>query len=172
MKTLIDRVYETHNHSKLGSGRIGVVALECNISDVTLNGKPVAERGVHHLLNFALQSLQDAYAGATDMADAIERHRAKLARIVAGTIGVRESGAGEPAIARYIRAECRRVLSAIAKADYKKLAPEARDDFLDAKFAAAPDATRDAITALATARMDADLAAEKRTAALRTTITM
>lgn len=171
-KILIDRVYETQNHSKLGSGRIGVVTLACEISDVTLNGEPVAPAGVEHLLTFALQSFQDAYAGAADRADAVERHTAKLARVIAGTIGTHTRGEAEPAINRYIRAECRRVLSAAAKAEYKKLAPDARDDFLDAKFAAAPDATRNAITALAQARLDADIAAEKRTAALRTTITM
>lgn len=74
-------------------GSIGRVVLESDVTTIKLNGKPVPEASIHYLLNFALQSLQDAYAGAKDLAEAQGLWAKKLDAIVDGTIGVRGAGA-------------------------------------------------------------------------------
>lgn len=91
------------NHRTFGA--IGKVVLEADVKTVKLNGKPIPEASVEYLLNFALQSLQDAYAGAKNAAEAQGAFTTKLDRLIAGTIGTRASGTGvtdEVRIARRI----------------------------------------------------------------------
>lgn len=75
-------------------GDIGKVTLTAPKGDYTIDGKALPESSVHHLLTFALQTLQDAYAGAKDAAEAQGAFNGKLDKLLAGTIGTRSSGGG------------------------------------------------------------------------------
>jgi len=73
-------------------GHIGKVFLESDVTTVKLNGKPIPESSIEYLLTFALQSLQDAYAGAKTEAEAKGGWEKKLDAIVGGTLGARGTG--------------------------------------------------------------------------------
>lgn len=75
-------------------GEIGSAALVANVTDVTLDGKVLPEASVEYLLHFALQSLQDAYAGAKTDAEAKAAWEKKRDALLAGTVGVRGGGDG------------------------------------------------------------------------------
>ena len=95
----IDRVYNKRETEKSAwSGHIGGVKLTLSSKadiEVTLDGKPLGANAINHLLNFALQTLQDAYAGAASLAEAKGAFEKKRDAILEGTIGVRQSGDGE-----------------------------------------------------------------------------
>lgn len=59
---------------------------------IELNGKQLPVGSVEYLLTFALQSLQDAYAGAKTEAEAVTSWEKKRDAIIAGTVGVRVGG--------------------------------------------------------------------------------
>lgn len=78
------------------SGNIGEVTLV--LSDdgtMTLDGTKLGDAAVRHLLNFALQTLQDAYSGAKSLDEAKGNFAKKRTAVLKGTIGVRGSGDGE-----------------------------------------------------------------------------
>lgn len=75
-------------------GAVGTATLSADVSGATLDGKPLPDASVEYLLNFALQSLQDAYAGAKTEAEAKAMWAKKRDALIAGTIGVRGTGAG------------------------------------------------------------------------------
>lgn len=92
---VIGRVFAKRETEKSAwSGRIGSVELVANIDSVTVNGKPIGTASIDYLLNFSLQSLQDAYAGADSIDEATGSFEKKLAALIDGTIGVRGSGGG------------------------------------------------------------------------------
>jgi len=70
-------------------GQIGQVHLTADVTKVTIAGKEIPSKSVEYLLNFALQSLQDAYAGAKNEGEARGMFEKKLAALVEGTIGLR-----------------------------------------------------------------------------------
>lgn len=70
-------------------GDIGAVNLVADVAKVTIDGKELPETSVEYLLNFALQSLQDAYAGAKNGTEAAANFDKKLKALIEGTIGVR-----------------------------------------------------------------------------------
>lgn len=84
----IKRVYEHKDF-----GLIGSVELTVPETGWTIDGEELSPESVRHLATFALQSLQDAYAGAKTEADAKGNWAKKLDRITDGTIGTREGGA-------------------------------------------------------------------------------
>lgn len=91
----IARVFAKRETAKSDwAGRIGAVTLVADINEVTIDGKAVPEASVNYLLNFSLQSLQDAYAGAESLDEAMGSWEKKLTALVDGTIGVRGSGGG------------------------------------------------------------------------------
>jgi hypothetical protein len=94
MAHTVARVFTKRETEKSAwSGRIGAATLA--ISDKgkwTLNDKELGAESVEYLMNFSLQSLQDAYAGADDLAEATANFEKKLAAIQEGTIGQRSSG--------------------------------------------------------------------------------
>lgn len=71
--------------------------------EFSLDGKVLPEASAAYLINFALQSLQDAYAGAESLADAQGRFGKKYDALVAGTIGVRTGGSEESEFERVSR---------------------------------------------------------------------
>ena len=83
----IERKFEHKDY-----GEIGAVALTVPTDGWSIDGQPLSEESVKYLATFALQSLQDAYAGAKDSASAIGAFGKKYDRLVNGEIGTREGG--------------------------------------------------------------------------------
>ena len=73
-------------------GEISNVTLAADVKSVFLDGKELPDSSVEYLLRFALQSLQDSYAGAKNLQEAIGMFGAKYDKLIAGKINVRESG--------------------------------------------------------------------------------
>ena len=105
--TKIETVRE-FNHRDHGS--IGRVVISADVATVTLNGKELPIGSVEYLLNFALQSLQDAYAGSKTAAEAQGAFNGKLDKLIEGTIGTRSGGAGVSDETRISRQVVREVL--------------------------------------------------------------
>ena len=78
--------------AKRNEGTISNVELRVDVTKVTLDGKELPDSSVEYLLTFALQSLQDAYAGAKTLDEAKALFAKKYDKLVAGKIGVREAG--------------------------------------------------------------------------------
>lgn len=74
-------------------GLIGEVALDAAVTKMQIDGQNIPQGSVEYLLNFALQSLQDAYAGAKNQTEAVAAFEKKRDALIAGTIGVRVGGA-------------------------------------------------------------------------------
>ena len=70
-------------------GEIGKVAMVAEVAKVTIDGTELPEKSVEYLLHFALQSLQDAYAGAKTGTEPAANFDKKLKALKEGTIGVR-----------------------------------------------------------------------------------
>lgn len=73
-------------------GDIGQVVMSGEAANFAINGKTLPETSVEYLLNFALQSLQDSYAGAKTAIEAAANFDKKLNALIEGTIGVRTGG--------------------------------------------------------------------------------
>ncbi|HEY9155570.1 MAG TPA: hypothetical protein VIM69_10585 [Opitutaceae bacterium] len=84
-------VIERH-FAKRNEGTISNVKLEVNVQSVHLDGKELPDSSVEYLLTFALQSLQDAYAGAKTLPEAKAMFAKKYDKLIEGKIGVREAG--------------------------------------------------------------------------------
>lgn len=131
------RVYAKRETEKSDwAGAIGSATWEIESkSDVTmrLDGKELGANAIAHLMNFALQTLQDAYAGAVDLNDAKGRFEKKRDAILNGTIGVRASGDGESETLRVTRKIVREKLKKNAEkwAAFEKLDDDAKNTALD-----------------------------------------
>lgn len=93
----ITRIYTKRETSKSDwSGNVGEVELTLgDDGTMTLDGTKLGDAAVRHLLNFALQTLQDAYAGAKSFDEAQGNFAKKRAALLEGTIGVRGNGESE-----------------------------------------------------------------------------
>lgn len=89
MEYAIERKFAHRTH-----GEIASVTLTADVANLKVNGKDVPAASVEYLLTFALQSLQDAYAGADSTANAKALFEKKLEKLIAGEIGVRGAGEG------------------------------------------------------------------------------
>lgn len=151
----------TYDHKAFG--RIGVAELLLESESaivVKLNGQELSAQSVDHLLIFALQTLQDAYAGAKDAEDAQKRFDDKLGRILAGTIGTRTGGSGASEEQRLIRMVLRPLVkAAMDAAAWKELDEDERIDAIDAAYAGLDDAGKAKVGA-AVQRKREELAAE------------
>ena len=78
-RTFTHRAYGPIATATLAHGNVGW----------TLDGKPLPQASVEYLLGFALQSLQDAYAGAKSPETAKAAYAAKHNRLIEGTVGAR-----------------------------------------------------------------------------------
>ncbi len=101
-------------------GALGAVTLEIDSDRWTLNGTVLPTSSVAHLMTFALQTLQDAYAGAKDAAEAKALWAKKLDRLITGGIGVRQGG-GVGEETKLWRIVAGRVLRAKAPERWKKM---------------------------------------------------
>lgn len=144
-------------------GRIGVVEMVAEIATVKLGGKELPTASVEYLLTFALQSLQDAYAGADSADDAQARFDKKLTRMMEGTLGQRAGGDGASAETRMTRTVIGEMLRKTedGKAAWKAHEDD-RNEFLDAIYAKQPDAKRAAIDAIVAKRLEEAAARAKQ----------
>lgn len=119
-------------------GAIGSVVLSIPKGRYTINGQELPESSVAHLAVFALQTLQDAYAGAKSTDEALGAFNGKLDKLLNGTIGTRGSGDGADERTRVMRS----VVHSAAKAKFGAKSPEwatftgLADDEQNAKLAA------------------------------------
>jgi hypothetical protein len=110
-------------------GAVGAVHLKAEIAKVSLDGKELPGSSVEYLLNFALQNLQDAYAGAKDAQVAQGLFAKKYDALTAGTIGVRSAGTSVGEETRVARQIVKRVLKGqLAEADFAALTDERLDE--------------------------------------------
>lgn len=156
-KFTIARAFDHKTH-----GRIGLVEVEADVKAITIGGKELPATSVEYLLTFALQNLQDAYAGADSAVDAKARFDKKLTRLIEGSIGVREAGDGASAETKAIRGVIGDMLRQAGK--WKELIGALDEDKRDAKldeiFAGQAPAKQEAIRKTAQDRM-AEAAARK-----------
>lgn len=151
MAHTVTRLFEKRETEKSGwGGRIGHTELVADGKNWTLDGKELPAESITYLMNFALQSLQDAYAGAESLSDAKARWQAKYDALVDGTVGVRGSGGGvsdETTAQRYVmkRAYFAQVDDA-KKAAFKDMEPADQADLLDRLFAKNADKLAKAVT--------------------------
>lgn len=78
-------------------GDVGRTSFEIEGEGLTfkIDGKEIPAASAEYLMTFALQSLQDAYAGAQDLTEARANFEKKYNALIEGTIGVRSGGGGE-----------------------------------------------------------------------------
>ena len=122
-------------------GAIGSVTFETPEGKYVLNGTELPESSVAHLMTFALQTLQDAYAGDKSAEDAIASFETKQARLIEGTIGTRSSGGvdEQTRVARsVVRAAAKAKFGAKSEdwAKFEALTDDAQNEKLDAWFTA------------------------------------
>lgn len=131
----IHRAFATRESSTIGAHTIGEVRLTGE-AKLVLDGKELPATSVEYLLTFALQSLQDAYAGSDNVTAAREAWTAKRDKLYEGTIGTRGPGASVPPELRVARDIMRTIFAAKASADakaaYKAADAEGRAAILDA----------------------------------------
>lgn len=141
-------------------GQIGAVTMTSPDGEWTLNGAPLPERSVDHLLTFALQTLQDAYAGADSADVAKTKFVDKLAKLIVGTLGTRSaSGEAVDDATRHMRIIMRPLVAAnFGKLAWKATEEEEKIEYIDEAYDGLADDDRAAIDeAVAEA-----IAAEKR----------
>lgn len=95
----------TYNHKTYGN--IGAVTFDVPKGSFKLNGQALPDASVSHLMTFALQTLQDAYAGAKSTDEALGAFNQKLDKLLNGTIGTRGSGDGADERTRVARSVVR-----------------------------------------------------------------
>lgn len=123
-------------------GAIGSVTFTVPKGKFAINGNELPESSVAHLMTFALQTLQDAYAGAKSTDEALGAFNGKLDKLLNGTIGTRGSGDGadeRTRVARSVVHAAAKVKFGAKSADWKaftELDDDARNAKLDAWFAA------------------------------------
>lgn len=144
----VERIYSKRPTERSDwDGRVGHVTLEAPNGKWKLDGQELPERSVEYLMMFALQSLQDAYAGAKSLTEAEASWTKKRDAILDGTIGVRTGGGGEPAHMRFVRTILRTAMKNGSKAlpdDAAKQYENAEDRnaLLAEWFDALPEATQ------------------------------
>jgi len=143
-------------------GNIGSVTFVAPDGEYTLNGKALPANSVEHLLTFALQTLQDAYAGAKDAAEAEGAFNGKLDKILEGTLGTRSGGgSGVDERTRVARSIVRKAFKAKVGgkspewATFTGLDDTAQNEKLDAWFAANEETFTPAVDAEMKARAKA-----------------
>ncbi len=161
----VERVFAKRETAKSDwEGRIGVATLVVDYESATLMGEMLSEKSFDYLLNFSLQSMQDAYAGAQSLDEAIASFEKKRAAIIDGSIGTRASGSGASVfvtIARSIvKAACKTQWGAKSEkwAKLTGLSDDDQDAKLDAMYAANESAFRPKVEAEIVRRAEANAA--------------
>lgn len=114
------------------------------------------------VMHGATQKIGDAAAGKQG-ADALTAMQGVYESLSNGDWGrTRGGGAGEEPIMRYIREQVRLVLGEESKKAYKALEPDAKADWLQAKFDGAPEEVQAALREAAEQAMAADVAKREK----------
>lgn len=113
----VKRMYE---HKTFGA--IGAVTLAVDGGKWLMDGRELSPSSVEHLMTFALQTLQDAYAGAKTEAEAKAAFEKKRDRLLAGEIGVRTGGGTD---------DVTKVWRSVAKAVLRRVAPDKWKEWKD-----------------------------------------
>jgi hypothetical protein len=126
------------------SGKIGEATLRVDANGFFLNGNLLSEQSVRHLLNFSLQTLQDAYAGSQSLSEARGAFDGKYDKLIDGTIGIRSnSGDGASEFERIARRLVLTTFKTNLGKDWKStakwmefdaLSDDAKEEKLDASF--------------------------------------
>lgn len=139
----IHRTFATRAKSAVGEATIG----ECRLTGeakLLLDGKELPAKSVEYLMTFALQSLQDAYAGAETADAAKSAWVAKRDKLLSGDIGARGPGASVPTETRIARDIMRDIFhkkaSESARKEYKEADADGRNAILDAAISKNADA--------------------------------
>jgi hypothetical protein len=101
-------------------GNIGQVTFTVPKGKYAINGNELPDTSVAHLMTFALQTLQDAYAGAKSTDEALGAFNGKLDKLLNGTIGTRGTGDGADERTRVARS----IMHGLAKAKFGAKSPE------------------------------------------------
>lgn len=148
------RTYVSRKQGHIGRAAMRIMSdgtMELSIDGDEFFTLPDSSRD--HFLNFAMQSLQDAYAGAESTAAAKAAFTAKVAKLRDGTLGVRGEGVDEWTIAA--RNIVRPLVKAKRAAEYKAADADGRTAMVDAAI----DKNRD--NAAFVAKVDAEMARMK-----------
>lgn len=140
------QVKRTYEHKTFGN--IGSVEFTVPDGAFSLGDKVLPASSVEHLMTFALQTLQDAYAGAKDATEAKANFEKKLTKLIEGTIGTRTSGVrvDAPDWMLAFLEDNRALVKAKAQVDgYKDMTPSERDAALVAWIKAQPQTTLDRV---------------------------
>ncbi|TRC91148.1 hypothetical protein FJV80_04295 [Mesorhizobium sp. WSM4310] len=154
------QVTRTFSHREFGN--LGEATLAVEKGKWMLDGQALPDTSVEYLMGFALQSLQDAYAGAKNQEAAGAAFDAKRKRLIEGVIG-RQSGQAEEPHVRFIRQMVRNALSPDNKARYETTDAKERNKFLMGLFGGLAPAKRDRLDAQARTAYEASLAAKAAT---------
>lgn len=150
--------------------RIGSCSLFLSDDGVmSIDGTVLSRQSVEYLLNFSLQSLQDAYAGCDNEIDAKKAWGDKLAALKDGTIGTRGGGEGgvseETAVARSVTRNVFKTKYGSKSAEFiafKELDTKDQNAKLDAMF----EKNKEKLQPVVTAELKRRAAARKETAAI------
>lgn len=112
------QINRTFNHRTFG--KVGEVKFTVPKGKFLLNEHELPEVSVMHLMTFALQTLQDAYAGAKSTDEAKGAFNGKYDKLINGTIGTRASGDGADERTRVARS----VVRGAVKAKFGGKSPE------------------------------------------------
>ena len=134
----IHRTFTTRAKSAIGEASIGEVRLTGE-ARLLLDGNELPAKSVEYLMTFALQSLQDAYAGAETLDAAKAAWVAKRDKLLSGDIGARGPSASVPIETRIARDIMRDIFhkkaSESARKEYKAADADGRNAILDAAIA-------------------------------------
>lgn len=166
METITNRVFTKRETEKSDwSGRIGATELKVDGKGKWwLDGVELPQASADYLANFALQSLQDAYAGASSLDDATKRWEAKRKALLEGTVGVRSGGGGEEPHMAYVRQIVRKALGEANKAKYDAIPSDdqaARKEFLEGLYDGLDDDKREAVETEAKRQLAVDVEAKR-----------
>lgn len=123
------------NYSHKRFGEVGSAEFVAPDGTFFLDGSVLPDASVRHLLTFALQTLQDAYAGAENADEAIAAFLKKREKLLDGTLGER-TGTGVDAFTAVMRQVVRPIVKAkLGGAVWKTLSEPERIARIDAAFA-------------------------------------
>lgn len=135
-KTMHDIIIKRTFAKRDAKESIGDVTLKGK-AEFSIDGKSLPAASVEYLCNFALQSLQDAYAGAKNHGEAQAAFDSKLAKLVEGTIGARTGGGVDPwtsdarKVFRPLWLKALKAKDSVAHKDYQDGDAETRNTMLD-----------------------------------------
>lgn len=149
--------------------------LDVSVNEITYQldtSKPIPNESLVKVFRYGLQRIVNDACGGKDKTDAWKAEKAaeRIAAIYSGDIASRATSAeSEPPLMFFIREVVRQKLGEVSRKEYKAIASDdqaARRAFILAKFEAASEAAKAAITAQAQVNLDESIAKAKRAKAI------